>query len=353
VDIVVSPTTVALNSQSGSHGATAPAPARAAATDSSLPPGTPVPADPVADAIVALAAQQNGLGPLLANVVTVLQAANLPTSVRVALMQLLTLRPSLERLSPELLRQAVERSGIFLEARLAQTGDIGAPDLRMALLSLREALRSWLEQPLPEPVTNFQPVPPPVPEPLGPPPPYRDAPMTAQAQAQASLAASTPPREIAHVLLTQADSTLARQTLLQAASLPDRTGTSSPGSIRWNLEIPFLLPQGTAVAQLEIARDGRHAPAEGLQASWRVRFTIDIEPIGPVHAHIAVSGARTAVNIWVERQASAVTLGENVSSLADGLRGEALEPGNIVVRAGSPPRQQQPRPSGRFLDRAS
>src|SRR5258708_8591682 len=101
------------------------------------------------------------------------------------------------------------------------------------------------------------------------------------------MSADMPPRDIGKVLLGETNGAIARQTLLQAASLPDHAppsphaDTSGP---RWLFEVPFATPQGTAVAQFEIARDGRNAPAEGIKPAWRARFSLDVEPIRPVHA---------------------------------------------------------------------
>jgi Flagellar hook-length control protein FliK len=199
-----------------------------------------------------------------------------------------------------------------------------------------------------------------LPIPSAPPPPYRGAPTAPQPAAAPSIPAGTDPQLIAARLLKDTDGALSRQTLLQAASLPDsanaqgtqvvRGDTSGP---RWNFEIPFATPQGTAIAQFEIARDGRSVPAEGIKPVWRARFTIDIEPMGAVHAQVALIGSRTAVTLWAERGESAAKLRQNSSLLSDALKQAELEPGDVLVREGSPPQPRQAAPAGRFLDRAS
>jgi hypothetical protein len=193
---------------------------------------------------------------------------------------------------------------------------------------------------------------------VSPPPPYRGAPPAAQPVAASSIPADTPPREIGHVLLAETDGALARTTLLQAASISDRgdPAIQRPDSAgpRWHFEIPFATPQGqTAVAQFEIARDGHASPAERVGPAWRARFSLDVEPIGPVHAQIALTGMRAAVTLWAERPDSAARLRENASRLGDALRKAELE-GDVLVRDGAPPRPRETAaPAGRFLDRAS
>jgi hypothetical protein len=101
-----------------------------------------------------------------------------------------------------------------------------------------------------------------------PPPPFRGSEPSAQSVALPSLAPDDAPATMAHRLIENTDAALARQTLLQAASLPvDTPGLrNDPAVPRWNFEIPFATPQGTAVAQFEISRDGAGNETEA--ASW-------------------------------------------------------------------------------------
>jgi Flagellar hook-length control protein FliK len=267
-----------------------------------------------------------------------------------------------------------------------------AEDLKAALIVLRQVLETWLEAgatpaaatdaatlgragllpvlpegpslapdaSAPESEARPQAL---LPIPSAPPPPYRGAPTVPQPAAAPSIPVGTDPQQIGARLLAETDAALSRQTLLQAASLPEGANaqaaqiahvaqgdTSGP---RWNFEVPFATPQGTSIAQFEIARDGRSAPAEGIKPVWRARFTIDIEPMGAVHAQVALIGSRTAVTLWAERGESAAKLRQNSSLLSDALKQAELEPGDVLVRDGSPPQPRQAAPAGRFLDRAS
>lgn len=185
------------------------------------------------------------------------------------------------------------------------------------------------------------------------PPPFRDALPAAQAVATASLAFESEPKTIAQQLIADTEGALARQTLLQIASLPDQLSASRGEATqpRWNFEIPFVTPQGTAMAQFEIARDGGH-DAEVAKRVWRARFSIDIEPAGPVHALISFSGDTTSVKMWAERPATAATLRAGVPQLGQSLGRAALKTGDIVIADGAPTRAHGPR-AGHFLNRAS
>jgi hypothetical protein len=186
-------------------------------------------------------------------------------------------------------------------------------------------------------------------------PPFRGAMPSPQPVALPSLLPDTPPESMGQQLLEQTDAALARQTLLQVASLPDRP---EPGSAnqntqpRWSFEIPFATPHGTAMAQFEIERDGGNdVEAAASSRIWRARFTLDVEPTGPVHALVSLIGDKTAVRMWAERPETAAQLRANTEALGQALRQAELEPGDILVGEGAPP---QPKPrAGRFLDRAT
>jgi hypothetical protein len=375
----------------------------------------------VAAAVQSSAARQGGLAPLLADAEVAASVPALPEPVRQAAERLLALQPALdETISAGSLKQALGRSGLFLEAHLASAASgagngaapaaaggalpVPADDVKAALIVLRNVLKTWLAAdpsvgrtsaavPRPAALAEFAraalaPLPPGAAPPAAapndgtpnpnaaprvsaspaPPPPYRGAPTAAQPAAAPSISADMTPRDIGKVLLGETDAAIARQTLLQAASLPDHLAATSanaanaanslnvhvdPTGPRWLFEVPFATPQGSTVAQFEIARDGHRGPAEAAKPAWRARFSLDLDPIGPVHAQIALTGTRAAVTLWAERPDTSAKLRDNAGQLAEALRQAELEPGDVLVRAGSPPRPREPVASGRFLDRAS
>ena len=187
-------------------------------------------------------------------------------------------------------------------------------------------------------------------------PPFRGSSPSVQPIALPSVDPDLPAPQLAARLLDQTDGALARQTLLQVASLPERfeAGSVNQPQQRWAFEIPFATPQGTAVAQFEIAGDESNGTAEaGAQKRvWRARFTLDIETTGPVHALVSLAGGTTTVRMWAERADTAAQLRDNAQALDSALRLADLEPGDIVVQTGQPP-QAKPARAGHFLDRAT
>jgi len=312
------------------------------------PPLAPA-SESIAAAVQAAASRQGGLGPLLADLEQAFKTEALPQPIATVAARLLDARLSLEDLSPAGLRQALARSGLFLEASLAGSLPPGAAppaglDLKAVLLVLQQMLKAWMQsEPRAVPSAPAS----------APPPPYRGAAPSAQPPAHASLPAYAPSGAVAQRLLAETEAALARQTLLQVASLPEHDAAGSPAASRaaqWAFEIPFAAGQGSAIAQFEITRDGNAAGNEP-SFTWRVRFSVNIEPMGPVHALIALAGERAAVTLWAEREASAAQLRANSGLLTDALRAAALEPRDIQFRVGAP--AAPPPAAGRFLDRAS
>jgi hypothetical protein len=188
-----------------------------------------------------------------------------------------------------------------------------------------------------------------------PPPPLRGALPAAQPVMPATLVSNSRLETAMHQLLADTDGAIARQTLLQVASLPGQTdmtaGRLDPAAPRWNFEIPFATPQGTAMAQFEISRDGSGSEVEAAKRVWRARFSLDVEPAGPVHAQVSLSGERTSVRMWAERPATAAQLRASAAQLSQALSKAELGASDIVIRDGAPA-QTASAPAGHFLDRA-
>ena len=294
-------------------------------------PSTPSPAaatGPLDLARAAAAARQGSLAPLFADLARAAVSPELPAPIRAAIAQVLALRTPLDSpLTTETMMRAVAESGLFLEAHLADGSD-PPPDLKATLLRLGAALSAARGG---EAVTE--------PPAKVPPPPVRGAALAAQPAALASLPEATDAPTVVRHLQAQVEQAVARQTLHQLASLPDGQGAA------WMFELPLATPHGAAIAQFEVQRDGR-APDGEFVPGWRLRFSVDIEPLGPVHAHLGLVGDRAAVTLWAERAESLERLRHEAAALARAL------PAEVVVHGGAP-HAPAPPPPGRFLDRAS
>jgi hypothetical protein len=293
---------------------------------------TPTQADAAASAVslarAAAAGRQGGLAPLFADLQQAAASPGLPAQMRAAIAQVLALRTPLDgAFTAETAMRAVSQSGLFLEAHVAQGGE-PPPDLKAALLRLGASLAAaqGADAP-PHPADQV-------------PPPTRGAALAAQAVAPATLPADAEAPVVVQRLQGEVEQAVARQTLHQLASLPDGQGAA------WMFELPLATPQGTAVAQFEVQRDGRSPDGGEPVPGWRLRFCVDVEPLGPVHVQLGLAGEQAAVTVWAERPEALEALRREAPALARELSA------GVMLHAGAPHPPAQP-PPGRFLDRTS
>jgi hypothetical protein len=304
-------------------------------------PATPAAAAP-ADLKAALAVLQRALAATPAGPAPSPGAPPvLPAPLRAAVIQLVAEQlPANGPFTAPAIRQAVAQAAVVLEAHLANPAPLpedAPPVLRDALRSLQRAAAGPAASTTPDAAAPASPE---VRAPV-PPPPHRQAAPTAQPAARASLPADAEPAAIVQHLKGQVAQAVARQTLHQLASLPDGRAPA------WMFELPLATPQGAALAQFVVDRDPEGSAAAADQApAWRARFSIDVEPLGPVHVHLRMAGDQTAVTVWAERPESLEQLRSEGVALARAL------PAEVTFRRGAPPRQPAPA-SGRFIDQTS
>src|SRR5438132_1609113 len=108
---------------------------------------TPLERAAVSAAVQAAVTEQDSLAPLFANLGAAVSSSNLPPKLQAAIAQVLAQQTSLDQnLDGGDIKTAFQKSGIFLEASLA-AGSVpasGVPDLKAALIVLRQTLQSAL-----------------------------------------------------------------------------------------------------------------------------------------------------------------------------------------------------------------
>lgn len=275
------------------------------------------------------AVRQSGMGALMADVRPALSSAALPANLQAAIRQVLAMAlPTDTAPSVAMLKAAIARSGLFLEAHIAQNPGRPPHDLKAALLVLQQVLAASgaVVAPRPPRVSAA--------------PPSKGGVVAAQAPRAAAAQADDPPERLLQILGEETEQALARQTLHQIASLPGENGGA-----RWMFELPLMTPQGAAVAQFAIERDDPGA-GSGVAPAWRARFAIDLPPLGPVHVHLRLHEGRRSAALWVEQADSLSLIREQSAWLAGALGGD------VAVHPGSPHAPPAPAP-GALLDRSS
>jgi hypothetical protein len=265
---------------------------------------------------------------------------------------------STDTIDAGVIKTALLRAGLAAQtAETSGTTEAGPGDMGTALNALRQVLKNCLDleagakaaSPLQNAAAS------PAPRAAIPMPPYRGAPTVPQAPEAPSITTALP-REQASQLLAQTNAAIARQTLLRIASLPEQQTSaaahSETSSARLMFDIPIATAQGTGVAQMTIERDrGNRRGGQNADPVWRTDFSVDMEPIGAVHVHIALAGTRATVTMKAERPQTAAVLSAGLPLLEAGLRGAALEPGELRCHEGAP-RSSAVMP-GAFLDQAT
>ena len=319
---------------------------------------------------------QNSLAPLLADMTAALQSAALPAAARTTLEQILSAQtPLTSDTTAASLQTAVASSGLFLEANLATAATAAATattttattaqtpvvdtttDMKALLLQLSSTLDlATLDPAAVDPLTaalvnsTLQTRPQAQARQTLPPRPVIAGAVTAGTPvAKVSIGSDTSAQVLTSSLRQEAASALARLTMSQLASVPKSGETT-----RWSFELPVETPGGLAIAQFEISRDDHKATggADQAEPTWRARFSMDVEPSGPVHAEVSLSGGRTRATLWAERDGVHQSLDAQSHELTSALAEAEGSDAAVRVVAGAPA-DTTPQVSGRFVDRTS
>lgn len=313
-------------------------------------------------------ARQDSLAPLLANLRAVANGAvalTLPRPLLALADRVLARALPVERkaLTGPVLQAAVQTSGLFLEANRAQ----GAPaqtqtDLKGALQTLRDHLLPLVQAAsAPEagkagspPASSAGPAQPPGGEALAKPaPPRRDGAPVPQPIAEPTLSSGDKPLTIVGTLLEQTDAAIDRITLSQYASLPaEGTRPEAQQGQRWLTEIPLAFHNGAAMLPLQIEREPPRREVDAAAGPlWRVRFALDVEPLGPLQGIVTLQGRSVGITLWAEREDTSRLLRGASPGLEAALAEARFENRAIDIHTGQP-RIAQPT-AGQFLDRMS
>lgn len=168
---------------------------------------------------------------------------------------------------------------------------------------------------------------------------YRKAQPTAPVQPAGQWPADASAAFIARTLAQRAEAALTQVKLLEVTAQlrqQDPASAASTPEGRWTFDIPLNLPLGQAQVRFDIEREAfksRH----GKQATvWRARFSIDVEPLGPVHVQIALLGEKAWVSLWAERLETMALLDTRQAELREELDADSLE-AEIICCLGTPP----------------
>lgn len=232
--------------------------------------------------------QQNGYAPLLGVLAALGRspiARELPAPLRAALATLdAAINKPADISSPLGMKEAIAKSGTFLEAHLAEPRQEtpAADDFKAALLALRRTLADMpASRPGAPPARPFSDTP----------PPLAQRSLVAQPRAAELAATGDDVDELVSQLRGDTRAALSRVEIAQLES--------QPHAGLWMIEIPVAAMRGYDVLQLRI-EEGKPAPGEQ-EGPWTVGFAIDPPSLGAVQGEIQLRVPRVSVRLWAQQ----------------------------------------------------
>ncbi len=287
-------------------------------------------------ALRTLLPRQAGLPPLLANITQIALTTTvnqLSSPILQAVKELFKRIPDVRQISTAVgLKQALQDSGIFLEAKFANGLHIAdranlSKDFKAALLKLSHALREDGEpfetnatkanskQTNPDQYS----------------PPLRGAAPRPQSKVLPSISTRLPLQEVGKVLAYQVEGVLARLQLSQIASAsPDQAG-----AVDWLLELPIRRKDQVDVLAIQI--EEHKSKSTGECFAWAATVAFEFEELGPVHAKVAVRAQQVTVDLWAENSATVAVFSKHFRVLNDILRQEGLTVARLDCHHGRMP----------------
>ncbi|SFW58371.1 flagellar hook-length control protein FliK [Luteibacter sp. UNCMF366Tsu5.1] len=268
--------------------------------------------------------QQNGYAPLLGVLAALGRrpiARVLPAPLRAALATLeAAINKPADVSSPSGMKEAIAKSGAFLEAHLAERKQEApaSDDFKAALLALR---RTLAELPATRPGNAAMPRPT-----SDTPPPLAQRPLVAQSRAADLAVTEEDVDGLVGQLRADTRAALARVEIGQLESQP-QAGL-------WMIEIPLAGVRGYDVLQLRI-EEGKAAPGEA-EGPWTVGFAIDPPALGAVQGEIQLRVPRVSVRLWAQHGETVGRLENEFVSLRRLLEKSGLILDNFACMHGLP-----------------
>jgi hypothetical protein len=271
----------------------------------------------VNQAMRALLPQQNGYAPMLATVNALSQwsiVRQLPPYLRSALGLLEhSMSTPQEIATPEGLRTAINRSGLFLESQLAQAPASDATtahdDMKGALLRLVAILKG---QSIPGEGNDVE---------VDPPLLYRALIPQGRFPLPRELAETTEATDFLPRLYSDAQAALARLEVAQLQATP----------AHWTVEIPVQDADGADVLQL-LLKQQQSEQGE----NWTFGFALDLPSLGPIVGELQLRGLRLSVRLWAQHRDTAERLENEFENFRARLQATGLFLDQLTCQVGLP-----------------
>ncbi|MCB1752519.1 MAG: flagellar hook-length control protein FliK [Gammaproteobacteria bacterium] len=215
----------------------------------------------------------------------------------------------------ENIRLAFARSGLFLESALA-TGSAPPDDMKRSILELLLQLRPLLAaaQSAHQPVSSQ------------------------------AIERGFDPVGFFTELVSHAEGSLARILFNQLSSLP---GDNANQQI-WQFELPYRHNESCDSFRVQIERETKQGKKGIQETLWSVGLDFELEPIGPIHARLVLTGEEISSRFTAEYAETARLLEEALPHLANAFSRAGLKVGTLSAVRGTT--ENAPRPRFPLLD---
>ncbi|MBU3056702.1 flagellar hook-length control protein FliK [Pseudomonas indica] len=310
-----------------------------------------------------LAAQQNRQGSL-EGLFKAMQGMNgkagLPEGLQAGIDKLLAAFPDARQLTDTKgLAQAMENSGLFLEAKLLH-GQAGAlpQDLKANLLRLVAQMLPNLPSSSPLAASNVsgalaQALPAFVRNALG---------ALGQTNARQQALSFPLPSKLLQSMEGEADletllrlaaAAISRLQTHQLSSLA-QTQTTPDGTLltTWQLELPMRNQQELVPLQVKLQREDspKAEKKEQKETLWKVELAFDLAPLGPLQVQAQLLRGSLSSQLWAEHAGTAQLIGRELEHLRERLVAAGLTVGELACRQGVPPQGPRTQLEQRWVD---
>lgn len=289
-----------------------------------------------------LAQLMASLSPSTSQAPSLQKGQELPPAAQKAIVQLITRLPTQGTLSAGAgaadnatqIKQWLAESGLFTEARLARTGDVTQPDLKLALGRIVASLLSSQGDDSSHPFNRLTPL---------------TSPELVQAPLQFPTAhppsASAKPENVTvGQMLRLLAGMLNRVSVnqLHSQALSTRTPAEGVAPTTWLLELPWLNAEAEprlAQLRLEHYEEGSASEQAGSRkqaAEWRFTLAMDLDEMGPLYFEVALRQHQLSAQVWAERQSTLNQVESELGNLRRGLSDLGLEVVDLECRKGQP-----------------
>jgi len=310
-----------------------------------------------------LASQQNRQGSLegLFKALQPLRTGGgMPETLRSTVDKLFSALPDMRQLGDaKTLAQAMESSGLFLEAKLLSGQTVALPqDLKANLLRLIAQLLPGLPNAAPLAAANAsaalaQALPAMVRNALG-------------TLGQAGMRQQTPNFPLPSKLLQAMEGEADLETLLRlAAAAVSRLQTHQLSSLAqtqvgpegnllttWQLELPMRNQQDIVPLQIKLQREepSKQSKKEQKEMLWRVELAFDLAPLGPLQIQVQLARGSLSSQLWAERASTVSLIDRELDHLRERLTASGLTVGELACRQGTPPQGPKTTLEQRWID---